>query len=409
MESSGECRGCQRNIKFAVKQARLCRTCYNKTYLTSQKRREYYKNKKKRREQHSTMPVEPAINVHHHRHHAIKSTIKKESTTETDGSWKSPSSSPLRSLPDNLLAHEVLLPHHCGHAIFIYCPRALAQTGQPSFSVANSWSLEIFWADALSCLQDPVAAHLYMLSYQSTQSHTHSSCSDCVPRESAASFASPAGGALSLAALAHASQQHALASSLPASPTKGGSIGSLHHHLSSSMPSSPSSSPSFSVQPPHQQLHMGVSSPPTASATSSLAPLSGSPPTATALLHDLLQQVATSYPAYYYATLAAAMPTEMFASTAATTSPRDSSPSSATLPSLSSFLLPSTHSLASPLRYSTPASSKAASYARVCQQCLAAPASTQRADTCDACLVASNRQLGEQAATRSPAIKNLLN
>jgi hypothetical protein len=153
---------------------------------------------------------------------------------------------------------------------------------------------------------------------------------------------------------------------------------------------------------------MGVSSPPTASATSSLAPPSGSPPTATALLHDLLQQVATSYPAYYYATLAA-MPTEMFASTAATTSPRDSSPSSATLPSLSSFLLPSTHSLASPLRYSTPASSKAASYARVCQQCLAAPASTQRADTCDACLVASNRQLGEQAATRSPAIKNLLN
>jgi hypothetical protein len=153
---------------------------------------------------------------------------------------------------------------------------------------------------------------------------------------------------------------------------------------------------------------MSVSSPPTASATSYLAPPSGSPPTATALLHDLLQQVATSYPAYYYATLAAAMPTEMFASTTATTSPRDP-PSSATLPSLSSFLLPSTHPLASPLRYSTPASSKAASHARVCQQCLAAPASTQREDTCDACLVASNRQLGEQAATRSPAIKNLLN
>jgi len=50
MESSGQCRGCLRNIKFAVKQARLCRTCYNKTYLTSQKRRQYYKNKKERRE-----------------------------------------------------------------------------------------------------------------------------------------------------------------------------------------------------------------------------------------------------------------------------------------------------------------------------------------------------------------------
>jgi hypothetical protein len=88
MESSGECRGCQRNIKFAVKQARLCRTCYNKTYLTSQKRREYYKNKKKRRE--TTSSVEPAIDVHQHRH---GKSIKKE---DFQGNR-----SPPRTLPDN--------------------------------------------------------------------------------------------------------------------------------------------------------------------------------------------------------------------------------------------------------------------------------------------------------------------
>jgi len=88
MESSGECRGCQRNIKFAVKQARLCRTCYNKTYLTSQKRREYYKNKKKRRETSSS--VEPAIDVH--RHHG--KSIKKDDSQGNDRS-------PPRTLPDN--------------------------------------------------------------------------------------------------------------------------------------------------------------------------------------------------------------------------------------------------------------------------------------------------------------------
>ncbi len=115
MESSGECRGCQRNIKFAVKQARLCRTCYNKTYLTSQKRREYYKNKKKRRETSSS--VEPAIDVHQHRHHS--KSIKKE---DSQGNR-----SPPRTLPYNSGQVPTIspFPENFRSIFFVFfCPRA---------------------------------------------------------------------------------------------------------------------------------------------------------------------------------------------------------------------------------------------------------------------------------------------
>ncbi|ELR13627.1 uncharacterized protein ACA1_038120 [Acanthamoeba castellanii str. Neff] len=366
MESSGECRGCQRNIKFAVKQARLCRTCYNKTYLTSQKRREYYKNKKKRRE--TTSSVEPAIDVHQHRH---GKSIKKEDFQENR--------SPPRTLPDNLG-------------------------------------------------QDPVAAHLYLLSYQSR--HTQS-CSDCVPQaglfaSAVSSSASPA--ALSLAALAHASQHHA--SSSPASPqTAGSTNGSLPHHLSSattssSSPCSPASSPPLSMASYPQQLHVQYhvaahhhpASPASASSSALVTPY-GSPPTpGPVLFQDLLQQMS------YYAAMVpmlglapVAMPTEMFATTSTTSSSSFSSSSSSSaaggLPSLSTFFpTSSTNPLAIPTpRYppSTPQPS--------CQQCHSSAASAQRFDTttpeptwlCDTCL--ANRRHGAQPATRSPAIKNLLN
>lgn len=366
MESSGECRGCQRNIKFAVKQARLCRTCYNKTYLTSQKRREYYKNKKKRRETSSS--VEPAIDVHQHRHHS--KSIKKE---DSQGNR-----SPPRTLPDN--------------------------SGQ-----------------------DPVAAHLYLLSYQS---HTQlRSCSDCVPQaglfaSAAPSSASPA--ALSLAALAHASQHHA--SSSPASPLAGSANGSLLHHLSSatttsSSPCSPASSPPLSVASRPQQVHVQYhvathqSMSPESASSSALVTPYGSPPTpGPVLFQDLLQQMS------YYAAMApmlglapVGMPTEMFATTSTTSSSSFSSSSSSAacgLPSLSAFFLPtsSTNPLAIPTPRYPPSTPQPP-----CQQCHSPAAPAQRVDTttpeptwlCETCL--ADRRRGAQPATRSPAIKNLLN